>query len=222
MERNGFCIYEDAELKTQHRLKLLARVLKDCENYLNDLLERCAALGIKYETEILRFREICSHARNGKRFDYQTSIATSEELEEDIKVMPKSGSSFAKSLQTLVDVIQQKCRDIFPEKSRVNVVNLGCVSSLPGAPEQHFHSDGRRKGMINAFVALHEVDMLQGPTDFIIGSHEFVHNAPYVNTKTRKKQEKAKRVCLELKRGDILFYDYRILHRGRKNATTST
>ena len=103
------------------------------------------------------------------------------------------------------------------DEKKITLVNRGCVTSLPKAPEQHFHADGRKEGMYNCFVALHDVPKVQGPTEFILGSHKFDHDAPYVNTKTRKKQEKAKRIAPELHKGDILLYDYRVLHRGGEN-----
>ena len=96
-------------------------------------------------------------------------------------------------------------------------MNRGYVTSLPKAPEQHFHADGRKEGMCNCFVALRDVPKIQGPTEFIFGSHKFDHDAPHETTKARKKREKAKRVAPELRKGDILLYDYRTLHRGGEN-----
>ena len=51
------------------------------------------------------------------------------------------------------------------------VKSLGCVSSEPGAPEQHFHADGRSFGIFNVFVPVKDVQPTDGPTEFIHGSH---------------------------------------------------
>ena len=71
--RNGFCVYrEEGFIQTQ--TELLENVHHHCTNYLNDLLERCKTHhGIKCERDIFRFKEICSRAMNGKRFDFQAT-----------------------------------------------------------------------------------------------------------------------------------------------------
>ena len=219
--RNGFCVYrEEGFIQTQ--TELLENVHHHCTNYLNDLLERCKTHhGIKCERDIFRFKEICSRAMNGKRFDFQATKLS----DVNTKNIPESGKAFAEALQTLGNIIEQKCERAFElvlgekkkDEKQITLVNRGCVTSLPKAPEQHFHADGRKEGMYNCFVALHDVPKVQGPTEFILGSHKFDHDAPYVNTKTRKKQEKAKRIAPELHKGDILLYDYRVLHRGGEN-----
>jgi predicted nicotinamide N-methyase len=221
--RNGFCVFRD-EGFAQTQTEILEHVHSCCQNYLNDLLERCKTKhGIKYETDIFRFKEICSRAVNGKRFDFQ---ATKLSDSDDVKKLPESGKAFAEVLQTLANIVEQKCEKIFETvtkggekkmEEKITIVNRGCVTSLPKAPEQHFHADGRKEGMYNCFVALHDVPKIQGPTEFIFGSHKFDHDAPYVDTKTRKRQEKAKRIAPELRKGDILLYDYRTLHRGGEN-----
>ena len=131
---------------------------------------------------------------NGKRFDFQATKLS----DVNTKNIPESGKAFAQALQTLGNIIEQKCERVFElvlgekkkDEKKITLVNRGCVTSLPKAPEQHFHADGRKEGMYNCFVALHDVPKVQGPTEFILGSHKFDHDAPYVNTKTRKKQEK--------------------------------
>jgi hypothetical protein len=219
--RNGFCVFRDEHF-TQTQAEELEKVHSHCESYLNDLLERCESHhGIKYDTDIFRFKEICSRAMNGKRYDFQATKISP--VDDEAKNLPESGKAFAECLQTLANVIERKCERIFEKvtgeekRKKITIVNRGCVTSLPKAPEQHFHADGRKEGMYNCFVALRDVPKIQGPTEFIFGSHKFDHDAPHETTKARKKREKAKRVAPELRKGDILLYDYRTLHRGGEN-----
>jgi predicted nicotinamide N-methyase len=219
--RNGFCVFRDEHF-TQTQAEVLEKVHSHCESYLNDLLERCESHhGIKYDTDIFRFKEICSRAMNGKRYDFQATKISP--VDDEAKNLPESGKAFAECLQTLANVIERKCERIFEKvtgeekRKKITIVNRGCVTSLPKAPEQHFHADGRKEGMYNCFVALRDVPKIQGPTEFIFGSHKFDHDAPHETTKARKKREKAKRAAPELRKGDILLYDYRTLHRGGEN-----
>jgi len=224
LKTNGFCIFQDDDFKNMHaNIELFASVHLHGEKYLDDLLSRCKQYhGVEYETDIFRFKEICSRAHKGKRFDLQASCSDSND---DITTnIPESGKMFQRLMQRLAASVKAKCENIFKadffmteQSLTATIVNQGCVTSFPRAPEQHFHADGRKEGMFNAFVALHDVNQNQGPTEFICGSHRFDHDAPYVDTKTRKKQERAKKVSPELLRGDILIYDYRTLHRGGAN-----
>jgi ectoine hydroxylase-related dioxygenase (phytanoyl-CoA dioxygenase family) len=98
------------------------------------------------------------------------------------------------------------------------VKSVGCVTSEPGAPEQHFHADGRIFGIFNVFINTAKVETIDGPTEFIHGSHEWDHDAAHVTTPERKAHDSAPRTQPELLLpGSVLIYDYRVMHKGGAN-----
>ena len=99
------------------------------------------------------------------------------------------------------------------------VTAVGSVTSLPSAPEQHFHADGRERGIVNVFVPLVDVPASMGPTHFRRGSHVWDHDSPYLTREQRRAREGAEDVVPELRRGSVLMYDYRVFHRGGANLT---
>ena len=85
--------------------------------------------------------------------------------------------------------------------------------------EQHFHADGRERGIVNVFVPLVDVPASMGPTHFRRGSHVWDHDSPYLTREQRRAREGAEDVVPELRRGSVLMYDYRVFHRGGANLT---
>ena len=97
----------------------------------------------------------------------------------------------------------------------------GCVVSLPGAPAQHFHADGRARGIANAFVPLVDVPSDMGPTRFRRGSHAWDHDDPYPDRRARRLADAAEEEAPPLARGSVLLYDYRVMHAGGANASAA-
>lgn len=56
-----------------------------------------------------------------------------------------------------------------------------------------------------------------GPTHFKRGSHAWDHDAPYLTSAARRRQDLAEEVAPELARGSLLMYDYRVMHGGGRN-----
>ena len=196
------------------------RALRECaeasDAHLNELLARVGERGVDATTDIFRFAEICSRARGGLRYDF-----TRPESDVVRALATDTGKRAVRAWET----VQISCApwiepvlaaaygdDFFTVKS------LGCVSSEPGAPEQHFHADGRSFGIFNVFVPVKDVQPTDGPTEFIHGSHAWDHDAAYVTTTERKSQAAAPRFQPHiLKAGSMLVYDYRVMHRGGAN-----
>ena len=105
----------------------------------------------------------------------------------------------------------------------------GVVTSLPGAPAQQFHADGPR-GIVTVFVPL--VDCEATGTEFWLRSHAsdlaqvvaatgaLDDSCPrWINGFVRRLCEAAgvggAFAAPRLRRGDVLIFDYRIIHRGR-------
>ena len=97
--------------------------------------------------------------------------------------------------------------------------DVDMLDASSDAPEQHFHADGRERGIVNVFVPLVDVPASMGPTHFRRGSHAWDHDSPYLTREQRRAQEGAEDVVPELRRGSVLMYDYRVFHRGGANLT---
>jgi predicted nicotinamide N-methyase len=100
-----------------------------------------------------------------------------------------------------------------------NTTAVGCVVSYPHAPAQHFHADGRERGIVNVFLPLRDVTRALGPTSFKLGSHHWDHECQYPDRAAKRLAATAVEVTPELKKGALLLYDYRVMHRGGANAT---
>jgi Phytanoyl-CoA dioxygenase (PhyH) len=116
--------------------------------------------------------------------------------------------------------------------SSYRLVKCGCVLSLPSCETQYWHSDGVHLGpslegfestnqassahAICVFVPLIDLNESTGYTEFWAGSHKY-------SKLLQKKGEQ----CLPggtlglLSKGDALLYDYRTIHRGTSNTSSS-
>jgi len=107
------------------------------------------------------------------------------------------------------------------------VINKSLVLSSPGAADQAWHSDGPHLSAtrdlpchcLNVFVPLVEVTARNGPTEIRPGSVNMTRNlkAEMLKAMVRKTLRPIARP--ELRRGSVLLFDYRVLHRGTRNAS---
>ena len=122
----------------------------------------------------------------------------------------------------------------------------GVVSSEPGSPAQHWHTDSPHESVqhgavhaINVLVALHDLPMIMGPTECARGSHFLTNHLSnpslvldqliYQHEGTSPKllvQDSRNGVpesCSSpLEAGSCLVFDDRILHRGLANRSSQT
>merc|ERR1712196_117722 len=97
-------------------------------------------------------------------------------------------------------------------------VNLaGCVISMPGAAEQSFHVDGEADGLVNAFVPLVPLTTDNGPTQFSPSSHGKSRKEALADV---HRPGHHKLISPLLSSGELLLFDYRVLHRGLANRGT--
>ena len=110
----------------------------------------------------------------------------------------------------------------------VSIANLSFVVSTPGASIQGWHADGGHVSLeqhkpchcFNVFIPLQDMPSMDwGPTELRPGSHYYTRNLAkmLLAAKCRKELRPTQAPLLQL--GDILAFDYRILHRGLANAT---
>jgi hypothetical protein len=122
-------------------------------------------------------------------------------------------------------------REIFDQQS-YELKSVHAVASLPGTDAQNWHRDdgplfpekrldgGIREEAatnlgvyaVNAFIALNDVSLAAGPTEYILGSHA------YSNSHIKKDlAENHEAVAFAWPRGSVCLMDYRTVHRGGAN-----
>lgn len=222
LRTHGFVILEPAAgaATTATTTTLVpSAVLEECIEagfaHLDEMLSIAReAHSIDTETEIFRFAEICSRSRGGKRYDMTRPDGLCGGGAHGKRAVG-AWENMARHCRTFVEPIL-----VAAYGGKYDVKSVGCVTSEPGAPEQHFHNDGRPFGIFNAFCALRPVTLEAGPTSFKNGSHLWDHDAAYVPSRTTKMQEKALVTTPELlKPGSLLVYDYRVVHAGSANTS---
>ena len=106
-----------------------------------------------------------------------------------------------------------------------HIVNVSLVVSLPGASDQGWHSDGPHISfsqhlpchVFNVFIPLVDVEKANGPTEFRPESHYYTIDLQKKFMLAAIKRELKPIQTPTLKRGSILLFDYRVLHRGTAN-----
>lgn len=133
--------------------------------------------------------------------------------------------AFAITLRT--EKIMSVVRGILGEDC--NVINKSLVVSTPGAADQAWHSDGPHVSAtqnlpchcLNVFVPLVDVTDLNGPTQFRPGSVSMTRDlkVEMLKAMVRKTLRPIRGPCMRA--GDVLLFDYRVLHRGTANKSAA-
>lgn len=109
----------------------------------------------------------------------------------------------------------------------LSLCHLSLVVATPGASEQSWHADGGHVSVTqhlpchvaNIFVPLTDVPLDLGPTEFRPGSHVYTRNLAPLLLAAKARQQLRPPVAPTLRQGDVLLFDYRVLHRGKANRT---
>jgi hypothetical protein len=111
--------------------------------------------------------------------------------------------------------------------NEVSICNLSLVISTPGSSEQGWHADGGHVNLqkhlpchvMNVFVPLHDLTFAMGPTEIRPGTHFHTRNLAPMMLAAACRKTLRRPVAPILATGDILIFDYRVLHRGLANKT---
>ena len=103
--------------------------------------------------------------------------------------------------------------------------NLSLLVATPGCPTQSWHADGghvsltqhKKCHVFNVFVPLVDVPNIMGPTEIRPGTHYHTRNLAPMMLAAKARRTLRQPVVPQLKMGDALIFDYRVLHRGRAN-----
>lgn len=173
--------------------------------------------------EAYRFSEIVCRDEGGKRFDLPVPFLGGDEGRSD-EIESNVGSG---RIGTPLDMEQEEAvRQLHEEIGKVakpvlnklwsehsyNVAAAGFLVNQPGSKPQNWHRDGPDEGYIDCFVPLIDLNEEIGPTSLQPGTH--VGNCVDYN--------QGEAVAPLLSKGDILLFDYRTIHRGQSNKSTST
>jgi Phytanoyl-CoA dioxygenase (PhyH) len=107
----------------------------------------------------------------------------------------------------------------------VKIMNLSIVVSTPGSKDQKWHADGGHVDLhrhlpchcCNVFIPLTDVTDLDGPTELRPGTHYLTRQLTTMMLLAKARRTLVSPVTPNLVVGDVLIFDYRILHRGRAN-----
>jgi len=175
------------------------------------------------------FREVVMRSPGRYELSLLQSIdTTSSSIESESS---SNNNNRVPSIQALKKYLSQIAFSLMETDSwdNIQLCNVSLVLSSPGAPNQSWHADGGHCSMethlsahcINLFVPLQDVNASMGPTEFKPGSHTYTRNLVpmLLSAMARKTLRPCAAPCLHT--GDVLAFDYRILHRGKANNNRS-
>lgn len=109
----------------------------------------------------------------------------------------------------------------------VQICNTSLVVALPNASQQGWHADGGHVSVeehlpchcLNVFIPLTDIPLELGPTEFRPGTQYHTRNlAPMMLLAKARKVLRPPTTPVPML-GDVIIFDYRILHRGRANVS---
>lgn len=110
-------------------------------------------------------------------------------------------------------------------KSQPRLCHLSLLVATPGSADQGWHADGGHLSVLehlpchcfNIFIPLQDVAHPMGPTEFRPGGHYLTRNLAPMMLAAKCRNTLRKPVWPALAFGDVVMFDYRVLHRGRAN-----
>ena len=243
LEAHGFCILSSADgAAPLVSSEICAACSEAASERLEDLLCRVERRGVDRSDEF-RFAELVH--RDGLRYDMPLAwrlergseggadgvfvspqvISAGGGLDAAFGRLHEAADAVARSALAAVaargrveDELESQHCDLWSIRSSPIA---GCVTSVPSASAQSWHSDGGEPGMFNVFVPLVDLTRSNGPTELQPGSHrlDLAEAAPGLDE--QGEGDERSWVAPLLKAGDILIFDYRIRHRGLPNDSTS-
>lgn len=95
--------------------------------------------------------------------------------------------------------------------------SAGFLVNQPGSTSQKWHRDGPADGFINAFIPLVDLDESLGPTAILPGTHMMPGIRMNNEGSERDNGDMPLLITPMLKKGQVLLFDYRTLHKGLGN-----
>mmetsp|Transcript_1793 Transcript_1793/g.3850 ORF Transcript_1793/g.3850 Transcript_1793/m.3850 type:complete len:369 (-) Transcript_1793:499-1605(-) len=125
-------------------------------------------------------------------------------------------SSIGKIVASVMDALWSKNSIDNPTSNQSYVAAAGFLMNQPGSNSQKWHRDGPDEGYIDCFVPLIDLNESVGPTAIQLGTHTAASSLG-------DDENGSEKVLIPLlKKGNILLFDYRTIHRGLGNKSDST
>lgn len=113
------------------------------------------------------------------------------------------------------------------EQRRLKLCHLSLIVATPGSVDQGWHADGGHLSVtehlpchcFNVFIPLQDIPLDMGPTEFRPGGHYLTRNLAPMMLAAKCRKTLRKPVWPAQAFGDVVLFDYRVLHRGRANYT---
>jgi len=142
------------------------------------------------------------------------------------------GGTALPSIQTIQQHLHSKIPPLLGAThwNELSLCHLSLLVSTPGAAEQSWHADGGHVNLqqhlpchvANVFIPLQDLPLALGPTEFRPGSHVYTRNLAPLLLAAKCRKELRPTLTPTLSLGDVLVFDYRVLHRGKANTTASS
>lgn len=235
---------EAAEILKEHGVVALSRndnygiIDQDvCDNAnrsaftrVNEMHKRIASRGLdpKGIDQPYRFQEIICRDEGGRRFDVPIPLLGGFIDDENSSIgtplKPTEKEAFEVLHKSIDEIVQSVVNELWESDAHSKQLNnedksyvaaAGFLMNKPGSQSQDWHRDGPDEGYIDCFVPLIDLNESVGPTAIHPGSH----------TKTSTVQETADNsepTTPLLRKGNILLFDYRTIHRGLGNKSKAT
>ena len=111
----------------------------------------------------------------------------------------------------------------------IKLCHLSLLVAAPKSVEQGWHADGGHTSLsqhlpchcYNVFIPLLDVPLEMGPTEFRPGGHLLTRNLGPMMLAAKCRKTLRAPVWPSLELGDVVIFDYRVLHRGKANTTNT-
>lgn len=218
LRHNGFCVLRSATGLIPH--DVCSACAPSAAARLAVLLELARQAGHDQpRRDVLRYAEVCSRTPGGMRFDVRFPEGG---VDGDAAPDQPAGLALPPCWRELREHVTRWVAPVLRRAAGVAETfddSAGFVTSLAGAPDQHFHPDGTAAGLVNVFTPLCSVTVENGPTELRPGTHVWCESA--WGNEPRWDERRQLPVAPTLGVGEILLFDYRCYHRGLANRSAA-
>lgn len=179
-----------------------------------------------------RFAEVICRDDGGRRFDVPVPwFGCGESGRENIGMPLDSNErrAFESLHRSTEKIVQPVVNELWSDadendenrdtSASYHATAAGFLMNEPGSSSQNWHRDGPDAGYIDCFVPLIDLNESIGPTAILPCTHA---SSSSVDELVDKSDGRRIPVVPMLKKGDILLFDYRTIHRGLANVSEST
>lgn len=130
---------------------------------------------------------------------------------------PEEEGAMSRLHRSMMDLASPVVDALWSKKGGSRVAAAGFLMNRPGSTSQDWHRDGPDEGYVDCFVPLIDLDETLGPTAIRPGTHT---DKAASRCSDGGEEDGASNVLVPmLKKGEVLLFDYRTVHRGQANTS---